>query len=229
MKGIVVAADISQEWMLPWWWNHYRKHNDAPVAFVDLGMSFEKKLWCTERGGHIPLRVVDFAAEESEVDPAISSQWKSDFGKQFWECRNAWFKKPLACLKSPFEQTIWLDLDCEDRGPLAPLFDHSFALAEDQFQHPLDYLTYNSGVIAFSKNHPLLKEWANACIRLHADFRGDQEVLSYLLAEQKAAIDILHPRYNWSRCQAENSDAVVLHWHGAIGKSVIKFQMESQN
>ena len=221
MDGIIVAADISQEWMLPWWWAHYREYNSHPVAFVDLGMSFEKKEWCRTRGQHIPLRVADFAAEESGVDPNVSKKWAGNNVEEFWEWRNTWFKKPLACLLSPFQRTIWLDLDCEVRGALLPLFRYSFAMAKDQLQ-PQNYINYNSGVIAFHRNHPLLRDWADGCLRLHRDFRGDQEVLSYLIANKKAKIAILPPRFNWSRLRKDNPRAIVLHWHGAVGKSVIR-------
>jgi len=230
MNGILVAADITVEWMLPWWWEHYRKHNSSPVAFIDLGMSLEQKKWCKKRGHLIPLRIVDFAAEESKVDPAISKQWKDDSGgKHFWESRNAWFKKPFACLQSPFERTVWIDLDCEVRGSLYSLFNYSFALAKDEFQPMLNYPMFNSGVIAFHRNYPLLKDWADYCNRFHHNFRGDQEVLSYLIAERKADITTLPPNFNWSRCKEESPEIIILLWHGSIGKSVIKFQTTSNN
>ena len=68
----------------------------------------------------------------------------------FWQCRNAWFKKPLACLQSPFKRTIWVDLDCEVRRELGELFalgEQSLALTQDAFvAYSTSYPIYNSGV-----------------------------------------------------------------------------------
>jgi hypothetical protein len=209
---------------LPWWWNHYSKHNSHPVAFVDLGMSFEKKQWCKNHGELIPLRVADFAAEEHEIDPALTHYWDEGFGKTLWDERRAWFKKPLACLKSPFDQTIWIDVDCEVRGSLSPLFGKSFAIAKDFLQYQPDYPIYNSGVISFSQNHPLLQKWAEWCMQKNHLFRCDQEILSHLIV-QHHKVEELPPEYNWTRCQGDNPNAIVYHWIGPKGKTLIRHQI----
>ena len=54
-SGILVATDKQIEWMLPWWWHHYSKHNRYPVVFVDLGMTETAKAWCRQRGKLISL------------------------------------------------------------------------------------------------------------------------------------------------------------------------------
>ncbi len=231
MDGVIVASDQTLEWILPWWLKCYQKHNSMPVAFIDLGLSFEKKKWCEERGVRIRLPVVDFA---EEVDPQIAQAWEKDFGCRFWESRNAWFKKPMACLKSPFQRTIWIDIDCEIRGPIHSLFDYAskpigFAMAKDQLDFSTTYPTYNSGVIVFRQNHPYLKEWANLCLAQNKRFRGDQEAFSQMIAERSEAIDELPPLYNWSRCLEERTDAVIQHWHGHHGKYVIQNSLIEQS
>lgn len=230
MDGILVAADQTQEWLLPWWWNHYRKNNALPVAFVDLGMSFEKKAWCKQRGTLIPLRVCDFATGKEEVDPLVAKAMEVEFGKHFWESRNAWFKKPLACLRSPFTRTIWIDLDCEIRNSLGPLFAYAdqspgLAMAVNQFPSPVHYPIYNSGVIAFRAACHLLQDWAEHCYQWNHLFQGDQEVFSCMIAEKSTLITELPPHYNWSRCQPDNEKTVIQHWHGVYGKCVIKHQI----
>lgn len=225
MDGIIVATDQTQEWLLPWWWGHYRKSNAFPVAFIDLGMSFEKKTWCKERGELIPLRVVDFAKTKEEVDPIVAKELEKEFGTRFWDSRDAWFKKPLACLLSPFQRTLWIDLDCEIRGLLNPLFayaDDGLAMAPNQFPSPHPYPMYNSGVIAFRQRHPLLKEWTESCYQNNHLFQGDQEVFSHMIAEKGLSISVLPPIYNWGRCQEENPEALILHWHGHYGKCAIQ-------
>ena len=81
---------------------------DTPLThtFVDLGMSHYGKTFCSERGEVIPL----------QMDLAFSD------GESVRDKRHSWFKKPFALLLSPFAHSIWLDLDCEVLGSLAPLF-----------------------------------------------------------------------------------------------------------
>lgn len=231
MDGILIGADQTQEWLLPWWWGHYRKSNAYPVAFIDFGLSFEKKAWCRQKGTLIPLRVCDFATEKEQMAPKVVKQLEAEFGPSFWDCRNTWFKKPLACLTTPFQRTLWIDLDCEVRGSLKPLFpyaDSGPAMAKEQSDAPLPYQVYNSGVIAFRKNEPLIKQWAEACRHRNDVFRGDQEVFSWMVANKKIAITELPPHYNWSRCQPDNEEAVIQHWHGVYGKCVIRNQISEE-
>lgn len=224
-KGIVVATDQTQEWLLPWWWENYRKHNDYPVAFVNFGMSFEKKAWCKERGELIPLFVADiFVKEKEEIDPSICADWEKEFGTKFWPCRNAWFKKPLACLQSPFKHSIWIDLDCEIRASLAGLFERirTVSLVKERSGPPA---IYNSGVILFNHGHPLIEEWADQSFEKNQSFAGDQDILSHIIAEKKYPVDELPACYNWSRYHEDHPDVVIHHWHGEFGRSVIRHQI----
>lgn len=222
--GVIVAADQTLEWMLPWWLKRYREHNDASVAFIDLGLSHEKKKWCKEAASLIPLRMVDFA---EKAPKHLYEKWIEESGSQFLSSRNAWFKKPFACLKSPFERTLWIDVDCEIRGSLTPLYEYAndFGMAIDQ-SSKTPYPMFNSGVIAFSKEHPLLKKWAEQCLEKNQFFRGDQELFSHMVYEERISIEELPPIYNWSRLNKERSDAVIQHWHGNHGKFVIRCQMD---
>lgn len=49
-RGIIVGCDQGQEWLMSWWWSHYRKHNKYPVTFADFGLSDRARKWCSERG-----------------------------------------------------------------------------------------------------------------------------------------------------------------------------------
>ena len=227
MDGVLIGSDLTLEWALPWWWKHYRKHNSHPVAFVDLGLTAEKKRWCKRRGPLIPLRVGDFT---EEVAPEKAQEWEEKTGKSFWESRGAWFKKPFACLKSPFDRTLWIDVDCEIRGSIIPLFEYAsksggLAMAMEQLDFSRSYKAYNSGVIAFRQNHPLILQWANTCLSLNTQFRADDDVFAYMLSEKGIEIDEIPPHYNWSRCLEENPHAIIQHWHGCHGKTVIKAQI----
>lgn len=227
VDGVLVASDSAQEWLLPWWWDHYSKYNNYPVAFVDFGMSEEKKEWCREHGEFIPLPVLDvFVAGEEEIDSSLLKEWKKIYGEKMWlNSRNAWFKKPLACLQSPFLRTLWLDLDCEVRGSLAPVFDYSdhpsgIALHKERFYH-----SYNGGVICFRRGIPLIETWVSECFVKNHRFPADQELLSNILDEQKIAIGELPADMNWLISYGDNSDALIYHWCGS-GHIRLRHQIE---
>ncbi len=229
-EGIIVGADLSQEWLLPWWHSHYRVHNAFPIAFVDFGMSDEMKKWCRSHGELIPLYVADiFVTEKSEMDPAFAAALEKAFGKEFWSLRNAWFKKPLAFLQTPFRKSLWIDLDCQIRGPLKPIFDlcnEDLAIAIDlSIDASGGIPVYNSGVVAFKKGLPVIEKWADDCFERNHAYRADQDILNAIIQEQNIPIAEIPPIYNWSRCKEENPHAVILHWHGPQGKATISHQI----
>jgi hypothetical protein len=226
-----VGADLTQEWLLPWWWENYKRFNAHPVTFVDLGMSLEMKAWCKERGEYIQLLVADvFVAEKEQIEPQRIDEWEQGHGKTFWPSRNAWFKKPLACLQTPYNRSIWIDLDCEIRGTVSSLFelaDHPSGVAMAREVHEIDSQgpLYNSGVIAFRHGISLFERWADDALDLNHLFSGDQNALSLRIFEEKATIGEIPPIYNWSRYHPDNPDTIILHWHGVHGKSVICHQI----
>lgn len=229
--GVIVGSDQTQEWILPWWWAHYRKTNTHPVTFVDFGLTEEKKQWCRDRGEliHLPVAHI-FVAEQEEVAPHDIADWEKQFGPRVWQARTAWFKKPLACLQSPFRRSLWLDIDCEIRTSIAPLFeacDHpsGIAMAKDLVAPKLEYPTYNSGVVAFRRGLPLIEEWATQVFERNRTFGGDQEILSKLIAEKDLQISQIHGHWNWSRCCGPHDEANIFHWHGDNGRAVIRQQL----
>lgn len=223
MEGVVIASDQTLEWLLPWWWNCYLQTNHHPVAFIDLGLSMGMKEWCKKRGKHIRLYALDFA---ETVDPTLAKQWEEDFGTKFWESRNAWFKKPLACLLSPFEKSLWIDVDCEVKESIAPLFalSGSIAMAKDQIAPKGDYPIYNSGVIAFHPKDPILSMWSRYCLENHSFFRGDQEAFSHMVYKENIKVAEIPSSYNWSRSLEEGEKAKIIHWHGYYGKAALRIK-----
>ncbi|MBP9840932.1 MAG: hypothetical protein KBC64_00725 [Simkaniaceae bacterium] len=229
-EGIVVGTDLSQEWLLPWWWDHYHRYNDYPVTFVDFGMSFEMKTWCQAHGTLLPLHVADiFVASKEEIGASLVPEWEHQFGKEVWSFRQAWFKKPLACLQSPYQYSIWIDLDCEIRGPLNALFsfcqgEEGFAIAKEVYQ-PKENNTHNSGVFVFKRGIDLIEQWANLSFEVNDVCVGDQNTLSRLLAKDPDLFAELPLIYNWSRSCEDNPEALIFHWHGPHGKKAIAYQM----
>src|SRR5580692_7422515 len=136
--GILVGADVSQEYLLPWWWDHYSRHNSFPVTWIDFGLSEQMKDWCREKGELISLKICSelFMATQDEVSikensdlpfeiqirPKYINPFQED--SDLWKARHIWFKKPFALLQSPYKRSIWLDCDCEIRGNIKELFDY---------------------------------------------------------------------------------------------------------
>lgn len=58
------------------------------------------------------------------------------------------------------------------------------ALARDHAALAPRFPIYNSGVIVFQKNDPLIFEWAKQSIEKNELFRGDQDLLSQIIAEK---------------------------------------------
>jgi hypothetical protein len=226
--GVMIGSDLTQEWLLPWWWGHYQRHNNHPVTFVDLGMTPSARAWCQERAAVVRLFLSDvFVKEKSEIDQTLISHWEARSSRELWESRAPWFKKPFACLASSYQQTLWIDLDCEIRGPLTPLFahcDHPSGLS--LFLENPEEQIFNAGVICFQWGLALFETWAKQAWLVNHLHRGDQELLSHLITKQRLSIGHLPPHYNWSRCREEASDPLIYHWHGAIGKSIIRTQLQ---
>lgn len=231
--GLVVGADLSQEWLLPWWYSHYTQHNAYPIAFADFGMSREMQSWCRERGEWISIAdAPHFVTEKEEMESKLVEKMERECGREFWASRSAWFKKPLACMRSPFKRTLWVDLDCQICGSLAPLFSltvESIAMARDHEISARKIPVYNSGVIRFDQGNRVIAQWAKAAVEQNHLFRGDQDVLNALIAEKGIGVTEIPEIFNWSRMKEKNLSAVVLHWHGPHGKSVISHQMAVAN
>src|SRR5690349_19670492 len=122
-KGIIVGCDLHQEWLLEWWWELYRAKNTFPVAFADFGMSEHAKNWCASHGELIIVDIdTSFVKSSNENFFTRGGRTEALYGSSFEASRHSWFKKPFACLLSPYEITIWIDLDCEVLTKLDDLF-----------------------------------------------------------------------------------------------------------
>ena len=233
--GIIVGSDQLQEWLLPWWWENYTRHNRYPVSFFDFGLSAEKKKWCQSRGDLMTLPVSDvFVKDRDGVHSTLVENWENYFGENFWGYRKTWFKKPLACLQSPYRRTIWIDMDCEVRKPLKKLFDalkppKSVALVRDCFadQYATSSLfpIYNSGVVAFQRGAPLIQEWADQSVERNNEFRGDQDLMSKIIFEKGVNVCEMPKIYNWNVGDGVHSKVVICHWLGDIGKAILRNQI----
>jgi hypothetical protein len=233
--GVLIACSKAIEWMLPWWWMHYHFYNSLPVSFVDFGMSEEAKRWCQNRGQLISLSLSnEFVAKQEDIEPKLAELWVIFQGKDIWRARKEWFKKPFAMLQTPYRRTIWLDLDCQVRKCLGDLFNacHNpagLAIVRDPFQYPegLDgfvnpgEVIYNSGVIVYMHDSPIIQEWAEKTLEYTKHFLGDQNILSRVIFLKKLMFCELPLYYNWFLKLGSHVPAAIRHFTGPEGKNLI--------
>ena len=235
-EGVLVASSYHIEYLLPWWWYHYHLHNRWPVAFVDLGMSKKARAFCEQKGELISFHhPVPEAGTKEKVDQSLATRWEKVHGSGLWQTRTEWFKKPFALTLSPFEKTVWLDLDCEVRAgiePLLTLCKHGIALTPEaeEYQEVFRQLgfcdpsetIYNSGVMPYLTKSPILSLWKEEVSHSSHKYLGDQDALSSLLYREKVPFASMPYEMNWDRGHGPNPDALIFHWHGLPGKEILK-------
>ena len=205
----MTGCDQSQAWMLPWFIENYRKHNDTPICFCDFGVDQSTIAWMQTT------KVFDLFLQIKDTKVG------------------GWFLKPYALYHSPSPTTVWLDTDCEVLGDISSVFDHveagKLAMAIDrpwQKRHKEDW--HNSGVVGVKGKPEILRKWMNEV--QHSPKRGDQETLHAMLPtplDKMINITEIPNKYNWLRVQLENDkedsqDKLVMHWTGKKGKDRIK-------
>ncbi|NGX60058.1 MAG: hypothetical protein KR126chlam3_01220 [Chlamydiae bacterium] len=225
-RGILLAVDEKLEWLLPWWWNKYSAHNTLPVAFIDFGLSHYGRSYCRERG-----EIIDFR-EDLFLGSSTSHAKKGEilFGKNLWTNRKSWVKKPLAFLATPFERTLWIDIDCEVLTSLDSLFEREGeiylaketepSIARDRMLKNIadDEILYSSGVVLYHKDSPLIEKWAKAVMQQGDHFWSDQHALSRVIHRGQYPIHLLEPEYNWRMSQGFNIHASIILLGGELGQ-----------
>lgn len=213
---VCVGADRNYEWMLKWWWKNYSQHNDFPVAFMNFGMSESAVQFCQERGVCI------------DVSGNIN--------------KSNWFKKPLGMLMVPTTGKVtFMDIDCEVKKNLQPLFDgvssdEEVGLTVDKAN---DYCKkfydppYASGVVVFKQGNEFIRQWDLACQKADGrKYRGDQELMNMIIREREDAginttrITTLPDKYQWLRLYGDpHPDSHIIHWTGEDGKYIIRHKI----
>lgn len=231
-RGVLCGAERSQEWLIPWWWSRYAEHNTLPVTFCDFGMTEEMKEWCAERGEVVAIPSdPSFITPKREIKEEAVKQWEKDFGFRVWTARSTWFKKPFALLESPYETSLWIDIDCEILGTLDPLFTtfdpkRELALVRDYDCDHLPRLDpairYNGGVVVFKHGSAILQHFAECALTKNHLFCGDDSLLSHLIHTHRLKVQELPEIYNWRMARGLNLGAVILHWVGSGGKAYIR-------
>ncbi|MEI6241809.1 MAG: hypothetical protein WCP39_00190 [Chlamydiota bacterium] len=236
-RGVIVGSDKNQEWMLPWWYYHYHQHNTLPITFIDFGMSKKALSWCKERGEIVTFREEIPITPKEQIPKNLQKEWTNPVYPNIWKSRNAWFKKPLACLYSPYKKTIWIDLDCQVLRPLNHLFafvekEHSVSVTKHITCDLLNVKrwAYNSGVVVFYHGSPIIQEWAKKAIAENHLWFADDFLLTDLINQKKEKFIELPPFFNWMYFDQKNSNPDlpihIIHYYSAAGKKIIQKQIE---
>ena len=220
LEGVIVAADHEQEWLLKWWWKHYRSCNSHPVTFFDLGMSKSARLWCEKRGEVLSLAFPD--SWMREVSPSQVESWKTTYPEPILHKRKAWFAKPFALLNSPYSRTLWIDLDCEVRRSIAPLFPYAIDKNGDGFSVVLLEFEgkhyQNSGVLSARRHSPVTAMWAKNAREKNHLYQGDDDLLVDTIRENHFRIPFFPMTYNHLTLLPGSEKAAIRHFAGPTGK-----------
>ena len=209
-KVFVTGCDRSQEWMLDWFLENYKRWNNFPIVFGNFGISESmltkikrQKLFCA---------VINLTELKEK----------------------GWFKKPKAMLNCPSKQTVWLDTDCEILGDISKIFDrlepHKLNMISDiPWSKRTKDVWYNSGVVGFIDKPKILYDWAKQV--KEKPKIGDQEVLHSMLDPigKLTYVNELPNYFNVTRIQHIDKTVpkkpLIYHWTGMKGKEIIKKRM----
>lgn len=242
MDGIIIAADANQEWLLPWWWHHYSQSNSYPVVIFDLGMTKKAVAWCKKKGDVVQFPLISSFRKE-DVPSKLQLAWEKHQSSHLWKVRSQCLQKPFIFSASPFEKTVWLDIDCMVRGALGPLFhflNFGMELAIVANLEPVQVRkrergliqnherNFNTGVVAYTQNAKFLNLWTQLILKEHFHFMTDEEPLAKILAKEPISYFELPPLYNWFMGDGSNAKALIHHYASSYWKMAILKSLRPQ-
>jgi hypothetical protein len=229
-KGIIVGLCSKQEYLLPYFYLNLRLHTNLPITFFDYGMSTFGKSFCEKRGHVI------------ELDTSIKKGHSTD---PKFIIKKGWYKKPLACDLSPYDLTLWLDLDCKIHQNFEKIFeyvqDHDFVIVKSPKHTKKSYtrkllkkrtsnlVIYNSGVIGFKKGSKIIKEWVRISEKMHAICRGDEDTLSFLLSQQNQLFYVLDKSFNLIQSVDTCDNVIISHHISKLKENLLKEHLFLEN
>lgn len=208
-QGFITGADSKVEWMLPWFVENFKKHNNSHLLVVDFGMSKEMASWASKHA--------DTLADMTTVS------------------KKGWFAKPLAMMNSPFDKTVWIDTDCEVLGNIDDIFelivpDKLNMVIDRPWSKRFNTAMYNSGIVGFESKPSILAKWASGINpSIH---RGDQEALHLMLDDMQRLMFINELPHKYNVLRLDHLDgtvprnALVNHWTGTKGNKHIRSLMD---
>jgi hypothetical protein len=203
-RGCIVGCCAKMEYLLPYFYINFRLNSEMPIVFFDFGMTSMGRSYCEKRGAVITI-------DDSLYDP------KSD--TQLELIKTMWFKKPLAFKQTPFEETLWLDLDCKIFKPFDDIFETLgnkwISLLLEKKSDLQKIPCFNSGVCVFKKNAPFIKMWIKESIQKAEYYKGDQDALSFILKDHLDHISILPQKFNYlysKKGSIRKNNVVIVHY-----------------
>ena len=106
-------------------------------------------------------------------------------------------EKLLALVQSPYDKTIWTDINCQINATIEPLFE--MAHVKDGFA--IYYSKQNipqTGVIAFTKNSPVISRWQDWSIKNN---QTPDISLDNLLKKNTFQLTRFSDKYYWDSAQ----------------------------
>jgi len=186
--GVLLVCDSKFEHMFDWWIEKYSKYNDISICLIDAGLSD------------------NFIKSHSDIMIKKINTPDTMKNKHMW--------KPFILRLSPFKKTVYIDLDCEIRGPIVKLFEYSdFAMAKDvsnSFDEKNDRDPFDCSVIVYENSSKTIDLWCDAMIedsKVNFTTSGDQQVFN----RSSFPCNEIDPKYNWVRLQGPNPEATIIH------------------
>ena len=124
--------------------------------------------------------------------------------------------KPLVFMHTPFQQTIYLDVDCEVKGSIANLFEVPFAVSCIRGEK-----LYDTGVISYSHCSPIINDWATMIYEASCHFSTDAIALMEALRQGSHTVDEYPWIYNAIGDKKRHPDALIAHHNGPDGKYLL--------
>lgn len=238
--GILIGSDEEFESWIPWWYFNYSKYNSFPIAIADFGMSKKMLDWCAQKWEIIKVDPPE-GLFEKRIEPYLS-QVESKFIPQkakIWAC---WYLKPFILLQSPFQRTLWIDIDTLIRKSISELYEyarepHQISMGIEEPEEKVNRLVpmgilrkgdklFNSGVIVYLHKAEIVQQWAKATLEDEGFYLGDQQIFSKMVSKMDYEIPVLPKKYNWLvNNEGINQDAAILHFAGIskpMGQQLVK-------
>ena len=238
-RGVIIGADKTQEWMLDWWYFHYKKYNSYPITICDFGLSGQGKKQAQKMGTLLDIQkesLLKYFSQSLKTPP----HWEKSYARcDLDRMHPIWMLKPCAMKLTLFEHTIWVDLDCEIRDSLSPIFESNSgftcALDTKKFEAGLkqngvlsqDASAFNTGVIGYKRGCNIIDLWVEEIFENHNKYPSDQDALSQLIYQYNLNIDILKTTFNAHASKQNDPKMKVIHWAHPFGKKHILDQMLS--
>lgn len=225
-KGALVAFNKTMQPLLLWWYKSLRKYSSLPIAFVGLGISENVKKWCKDHGYFFDSEKYVSFFKKKQVPAKQKEKWFQFLKEDVTDIRPYWFTKPIAMMQTPFEKTLYLDIDCEIKASIDEIFFYSdkkneIALCKDLYEiisqkdKNQKEILFNSGVIIYKNKSEIIEKWAKLSLECYNNFLGDQDLLSHIIHKYKYNPKILPIFWNWHVALKEDKKIKIRHWGGS--------------